>query len=236
MAYEINQVARYYKGSFLTPPLELQQKLARVKAYIFDWDGVFNNGTKDEHGFSPFSEVDAMGTNILRFCHYLRFSSIPYVAVISGEKNKASSILAQRERFHAVYSGFKHKKEALDHLCKKNGIAPQEVAFVFDDLLDLSVAAVSGVKIMVGRKANPILTEFVIGRRMVDYVTACAGGDHAVRETTELLGLLTGKLTQAFTHRMEFSAVYRQYLAERDKVKPAFYLSKQPENNEDVIQ
>ena len=37
-------VAVHFKGSFITKPAEIQQKLAKVKAYVFDWDGVFNIG------------------------------------------------------------------------------------------------------------------------------------------------------------------------------------------------
>ena len=47
-------------------------RLDKIKAFVFDWDGVFNNGAKDSEGASPFNEVDAMGTNLLRFNHHLR--------------------------------------------------------------------------------------------------------------------------------------------------------------------
>jgi 3-deoxy-D-manno-octulosonate 8-phosphate phosphatase (KDO 8-P phosphatase) len=37
-------------GSFLTPPQEIGHRLKSIKAYLFDWDGVFNNGEKAENG------------------------------------------------------------------------------------------------------------------------------------------------------------------------------------------
>ena len=42
---------------------ELLRRLARTKAVLFDWDGVFNDGFKDAEGGSSFSEVGSMGVN-----------------------------------------------------------------------------------------------------------------------------------------------------------------------------
>src|SRR5580704_1165232 len=93
----------FFKGNFLEASFALAEKLAGVKAIVFDWDGVFNNGVKDENGSSSFSEVDAMGTNLFRFNHYMRTGKVPITAIISGESNKSSETLAKREHFDAVY-------------------------------------------------------------------------------------------------------------------------------------
>ncbi len=53
-------------GSFVTPVEELIQKLDECRAVVFDWDGVFNAGRKGQASSSGFSEVDSMGTNMLR--------------------------------------------------------------------------------------------------------------------------------------------------------------------------
>jgi 3-deoxy-D-manno-octulosonate 8-phosphate phosphatase (KDO 8-P phosphatase) len=45
------------------PEPELLRRLARTKAVLFDWDGVFNDGFKDAEGGSSFSEVGGMGVN-----------------------------------------------------------------------------------------------------------------------------------------------------------------------------
>ena len=39
----------------------LARQLHGIRALVFDWDGVFNDGWKDAQGGSPFSEVDSMG-------------------------------------------------------------------------------------------------------------------------------------------------------------------------------
>ena len=58
-------------GKFLISEALLISNLSRIKAFIFDWDGVFTNGEKDHELQSRFNEVDSMGTNLLRFSFFL---------------------------------------------------------------------------------------------------------------------------------------------------------------------
>ena len=228
-------VAVHFKGSFITKPAEIQQKLAKVKAYVLDWDGVFNNGQKDEHGSSPFNEVDAMGTNLLRFNHYLRTGFLPIVCIISGERNKAAFTLADREHFHNVYCSIKYKPEALTHLCKAYNIKPDEVAFLFDDVLDLSVAAQAGVRIMVSRASNPLLLTYVVKKGYADYLTASSGTNSAVRESIELMMGLNGMYEETVEERMNFSEKYKHYLRLREQTKPSYYTVKNSIITEDRV-
>jgi 3-deoxy-D-manno-octulosonate 8-phosphate phosphatase (KDO 8-P phosphatase) len=223
---DINTIISHFKGSFITPIQDMQEKLSRIKAYIFDWDGVFNDGVKDENGTSSFSEVDAMGTNMLRFNHYLRHNDVPIVAIISGERNSAAWILAKRECFHGVYSRIKLKTEALQHLCDKHGIRPEEVAFVFDDVLDFGAAEKCGLRIMIPRPCAPLLAEFAVQNGLVDYMTACVGGEGAVREAVELLTGISGMYNETIANRMHYGEVYKTYITLRNETVPAFYISK----------
>jgi 3-deoxy-D-manno-octulosonate 8-phosphate phosphatase (KDO 8-P phosphatase) len=235
MAQDAESIAAHFKGRLLTPASELQQKLAKVKAYVFDWDGVFNNGQKDEEGSSPFNEVDAMGTNLLRFNHYVRTGELPIVIIISGEKNKAAFTLATREHFTAVYCSIKYKPEALEHLCKAHKIKPEEIAFMFDDVLDLSVAALAGVRIMVGRACNPLMIDYVMQQKSADYITACDGNNSAVREAIELMMGVNGKYKETIEERMNFTEQYKKYLELRNEPDPYFYTSKKSKIVEEKI-
>jgi len=220
-----SEIKDFFKGRFVSPPSELRKKLAWVKAYVLDWDGVFNNGQKDEGGSSPFNEIDAMGTNLLRFNHYLRTGEIPHFLIISGENNKAARTLAGRERFQAVYSGIKFKNEALDHLCRNCAITPNEVAFVFDDVLDFSVAAQAGARFMIGRESNPLMIDYAVREGLVDYITHCDGNNSAVREVVELIMGLNGKYYETVTERRNFTEVYRRYLSLRNEGQTFYYTS-----------
>jgi len=52
MEASLQQIKDNFQGAFLVTPTELQEKLAKIKAYVFDWDGVFNNGFKDDNASS----------------------------------------------------------------------------------------------------------------------------------------------------------------------------------------
>ena len=170
-----------FKGRFLISAAYIQVKLEKIKAYVFDWDGVFNNGQKDERNTSLFNEIDAMGLNMLRFNHYKRKGVMPLFAIITGERNSASHTLAEREHMDAVYYKIKHKSTAMQHICKQHNLTPEEILFVFDDILDLDVAARVGVRMMVQRQANPLLIKYAENRLFMDYLTACDGNNHALR-------------------------------------------------------
>ncbi len=212
-----------FKGTFILSPEAIRQKLQGIKAFVFDWDGVFNGGQKDEHGSSPFNEIDSMGTNMLRFNHYLRNGSNAVVAIITGERNKAALSLARREHFNSVYCGIKFKADALKDLCSKHHIRPEEVAFMFDDVLDFSVAALCGLRIMVNRDCNPLLIRHALDHHLVDYLTASDGNHFAVREMTELLTGISGIYTETLNERSAFTTKYQDYLAARNTANTQLY-------------
>lgn len=220
---DLNQIRGVFKGSFLVGPMALREKLFKVKAYVFDWDGVFNNGTKDVSGSSTFNEADSMGVNMLRFNHYLRKSDNPVTAVITGEQNTGAFTLARREHFHDVYYNMKNKKEALLHLCDVHTIEPQEVAYFFDDILDLSVAEVCGLRIMVSCACSPLLLALVNKKTLADYITAADGNNHALREAAELLIGLSGLYDDTIMRRVHYTEHYRRYIKARNAQAPVFY-------------
>ena len=216
MMHLLQTVAKF-KGRFFSAPEALVARLQGIKAFVFDWDGVFNGGVKDEHGSSPFNEIDSMGTNLLRFNYYLRGNTQAVTAIISGENNKAAITLANREHFDAVYCGIKHKAVALEHFCESHGIRDSEVAYMFDDVLDFSIAARCGLRIMVLRACNPLMIQWAEEKGYIDYLTAADGANYAVREMVELLTGISGRYEETMSERAEFTERYQQYLAQRNK-------------------
>lgn len=210
-------------GQFITPEAELIEKLKHVKAFVFDWDGVFTNAGKDHKLDSCFSEADSMGTNLLRFSYYLNNKHLPITAIISGEKNTAAFTFVDRERIHYSFSKFANKLEATKHLCGLHDLKPNQICFVFDDVLDLSLAEICGVRIFIPRKSNPLLNEYVIKNKLVDYTTGATSGEHAVREAAELLIGLNGNFDETITNRKHFSSDYGDYLAQRRAINPLYF-------------
>lgn len=211
-------------GQFVTPAPELADKLRAVRAVVFDWDGVFNDGVKTGSGSSTFSEVDSMGTNLLRFGLWLHHAEqMPIAAVITGVTNTLADYLVGREHFQACYSQAKHKIDVLHHLLERHKLQPHEVAFFFDDALDLSVAEVAGVRVMIRRSANPLLTNYVVNNGFADYVTGHQSGGWAVREGCEILLGLLGQFEPVMAERLRYRPVYDRYYAQRQAIEPAHW-------------
>ena len=117
---EVNELFAQNGGKFITPSFRIAEKLPDVVSLIFDWDGVFNDGQKSEANSSPFSEVDSMGINMLRFSFFLKYGIIPACFIITGESNPIAVRFANREKFNAVYFRTKDKAVALNHLSEVN--------------------------------------------------------------------------------------------------------------------
>lgn len=209
-------------GEFLTEPALLRKRVSRLQAVFFDWDGVFNNGTKSKESGSSFSEPDAAGTNYLRFGLWLLTGTMSKVFIITGENNPSAFQLAQREHFDGVCFRFADKTKALEWLRQTYGISPEQTAFAFDDVLDLSLAAQCGIRLMVRRNASPMLTEYVRQQLLADYITGCSGGEHAVREIVEMLLGISECYERVLTERIAYSTAYQQFLTLKKAIEPVF--------------
>lgn len=207
-------------GTFVTPAAEIAARLTNIKAIIFDWDGVFNNGFKGEEHPSIFSEADSMGTNMLRYGLWRQNGGqLPIAAIISGEQNQGARYFATRERFHHLYLGIPNKREALKHLCATQKIKPENVAFLFDDINDLGMAAQCGLRLMVKRQASPLLQAYAINQACCDYLTANGGADHAVREAMEFMLGFIGNFDAVIASRSCFDEEYQHYFEQRQALK-----------------
>lgn len=224
---EIESLYTQLGGQFITPIAGIRSRLQNIRAFVFDWDGVFNNGQKSSTGGSNFNELDSMGTNLLRYSYFLNHGAMPITAIISGEKNESAFYFCERECL--TYSFFKiaNKIEALNFLCKKEGIQPENVAYFFDDVLDIPIAEKCGLRIMINQKFNPLFINHCVRNKLADYLTAAAGGQFAVREAAELLIGLNGNFEAVINNRKDYSESYKKYIALRRAASPEQYTLKE---------
>ncbi|UBM63051.1 phosphatase [Candidatus Sulfidibacterium hydrothermale] len=206
-------------GRFVTAVTDLQKKVAALKAVIFDWDGVFNAGYKTDAGSSPFSEVDSMGINMLRVDFWLRYHRILPVFVITGAENEMALRLARREHLNGIFMKYIHKTRALEMILHDYGLKKEEVAFVFDDILDIEVARQVGVSVLVNRSGSPLTTDYIVSNKVCDYITGNESGNFAVREACELFIGLGGNMVQTIETRIRFKGEYEQYLTNRNRTE-----------------
>ena len=211
-------------GNLILSPESFAQKLSHIKAFVFDWDGVFNTGTKGENLPSTFSEPDSMGTNMLRYGYWrANGETLPTMAILTGAHNPVSHAFAQREHFHAVFMRFKYKVEAVEQFMDTYGLQWSEVSYCFDDIIDLSVAEQCGMRVLVRREANPLFLQYVRENDLCDYITAQPGGSYAVREVCELFLGIMGNYESTITGRIHYSQEYKRYLKQRNQTEPMLF-------------
>lgn len=212
-------------GEFRTEADEIAARTRNCRALLFDWDGVFNSGSKGGGSASKFGEPDSMGTNMLRYGFWRRRGQLPFAAVISGASNENAAEFARREHFSEVYLGIRDKKAIVSHLCKRDGLDPPEIACVFDDINDLAMAAMCGVRIQVRRDASPLFSDYVRRHGLCDYITGAPGGGHAVREACELLLGLMGEYEPVVASRADNDEAYEAYFNARQTVATDLFAS-----------
>jgi 3-deoxy-D-manno-octulosonate 8-phosphate phosphatase (KDO 8-P phosphatase) len=205
------------QGNIIGDADTLISKLARIKALVFDWDGVFNNGDKG-HVPSTFNEIDSMGINMLRFGYYLLNKANPYAFIVTGERNETALRWSEREHFHAVYLKAKNKIDVLRQLEKQYDIGREEILFVFDDIHDLSLARECGVKILIPNPGSSEIRRFLPDMNYCDYITKNSGGRHALREISETVLSLLGLFEKTVKLRIDFEGIYFDYFQTRNRV------------------
>ncbi len=200
-------------GQFLSSAFTMQQALPNIRAYLFDWDGVFNDGQKTSTGGSSFSEVDSAALRMLRYAHFLRYQIIPHLGVITGAENPDAVKFMESHLADAVYQKSIRKDAALDHFLEKFQLNGDQICYMYDDVLDLAVARRVGLRFCVGRLANPLFMGLVAGSNLADYITASQGNEHAVREVSELLMGLMGNYTAVVEEFISGQSNYQQFKA-----------------------
>ena len=217
---EISEAFTSIGGRFLLPAEIIKTKLQTIKAFVFDWDGVFNSGFKSEALPSLFSEVDAAGLNLMRYSYYGVNKTVPLCSFITGEENPAALYLTKREGIHFVFMKVVNKIDAINHLCKRHNLTPAQVACVFDDMNDLSMAKVCGLRFMINKSCNPAFQGYAVNNNMCDYITGNEQPNNPLREICELIIALTGNYEQCILSRTNFDDNYKKYLEQKKSVKP----------------
>jgi N-acylneuraminate cytidylyltransferase len=151
--------------------------LTRIKALFSDSDGVLTDGGMyySEAGdeLKKFHTRDGVGFNLLQKAGLV-------VGIITNENVELVRRRAEKLHLDECSCGGGDKLAIVRGYCEKHGFSLDEVAFVGDDIFDLSVIKAVGFGCAV-RDAIPEV------RAAADYVTAVDGGAGAVREIAELI-------------------------------------------------
>jgi len=163
----------------------------------------------------------------LRFGHFLKNNELPLFGIITGQNNPSVFQFSKREHLHFVYYNLLNKIEALNHIQITHNIQPDQVAFVFDDVLDLSIASHCGLRFLIRRGAGPLFETYVKEKGLCDYISANSGSRYGVREVCELVLGISGVFSEVIDNRVEFGNKYHMYISKRNSVSTAFYTKKE---------
>jgi len=158
-------------------PDTIRNKARKVKLLVLDVDGVLTDGklyfssAGDE--LKSFDITDGLGMKLLR-------STGVEVAIITG---RTSALVARRARdlgIEHLTQGREDKLVALNELLTKLNLTLEEVAYIGDDLPDLSAICSVGLGITVASGDDFVKTH-------ATWCTEKSGGAGAVREVCELI-------------------------------------------------
>src|SRR5246127_3710155 len=172
-------VARVKKG--LKISAALKQRAAKIKVVLMDVDGTITDGS-----VSLLSQADGSALEIKTFdAHDGQGISLARTAglrmgVITGRESAALRRRMKELNVEFVYEKQPHKIAAYEDILKKASAAEDEVAYLGDDLPDLTVMRRVGLAVAVGNAVPEV-------KHAADYRTKAYGGKGAARELVELI-------------------------------------------------
>jgi 3-deoxy-D-manno-octulosonate 8-phosphate phosphatase (KDO 8-P phosphatase) len=156
---------------------QIRKIAAKVKLLILDVDGVLTDNTLyiNDNGeeTKKFNVSDGMGI-------YMALRAGLEIAIISGRKSKATKFRALDLGIKHVYLGVTNKIKAYQKLKRSLKLSDGQIAYMGDDILDVSVLRKVALPICV-KDANPVV------RKFAKFVTKTKGGEGAVREVIDTI-------------------------------------------------
>ncbi len=158
------------------------ERAARVELLLLDVDGVMTDGSiifgADGSEVKKFSTRDGLGIRLAQ-------KSGVEIGIITARESQAVRLRAENLGIRHLYQGAGRKIEVYDLILSKTGLAPEQVAYMGDDWLDLPVMRKVGLAAAVADAAPEV-------REAAHFVSRNPGGRGAVRELCELLVVARG--------------------------------------------
>jgi 3-deoxy-D-manno-octulosonate 8-phosphate phosphatase (KDO 8-P phosphatase) len=156
---------------------EAIERARKIKLLIFDVDGVLTDGRlilgDDGLEYKAFNSHDGLGMKLLK-------ASGVDMAIITGRTSNVVTKRAENTGISHFYQGVEDKLEAFLDLLKETGLAPEQCAFMGDDVVDLPPMRRCGLAVTV--PASPALV-----KQHAHFVTSREAGRGAAREVCELI-------------------------------------------------
>ena len=156
---------------------EIVERARHVKLLITDIDGVMTDGRivysvyGDELKF--FDVTDGFGISLL---NRVGIKTV----IITAKKSRIVKLRARDLKIAKAYAGFIDKRIPFNDLLKRFKIAPEEICFIGDDLMDVPILKRVGFAVSVPNGMEEV-------KAIAHHITTKSGGRGAVREICELI-------------------------------------------------
>jgi len=159
--------------------------LDEIKAVLLDVDGVMTDGklhySARGEEIKSFDVKDGLGIQLLLNAKIL-------VGIISGRNSDALEQRIKDLGIQYIYLNSSDKEKDLQKFLEATGLQLKEVAYIGDDLPDLTAMTMCGFSACPSDACPEVLDA-------VDYVSSKRGGDGVVREIAELILRSTDRWT-----------------------------------------
>lgn len=166
--------------------INIQERAAKIKLLLLDVDGVLTDGkiilSTSGHETKNFDVQDGLG--IL----FLRKAGLK-CAIITARLSKVVKIRARQIGIDRVYENH-YKIESLEGIKRSFKVRDDEVCFIGDDFIDISILKRVGFSVCVPNGVDE-------AKGVAHYITKRRGGEGAVREICELILKAQGKWEKA---------------------------------------
>lgn len=150
-------------------------KLKQIRLLLLDVDGVLTDGSiiysDDGRQTKVFDVKDGLGIRMALDAGLM-------VCIVTGRESGALAHRCKDLGIVHVFQGIRDKSALLEHVAESTGVAPEQMAFMADDLPDLGLMREVGLAIAVANAHDRVKTQ-------ADVVTTAGGGHGAVREVCE---------------------------------------------------
>ena len=160
-----------------------KELLKNITTLIFDYDGVFTNGTVllTESG-------DQLRTANVKDGYALQLAVKKgyRIAIISGGKSESMRKRLQGLNISDIFIGVEHKIQVYHDYLEKTKIKSNEVLFMGDDIPDFQIMKIAGVATCPADAAEEI-------KAISHYISHFKGGEGCVRDIIEQVMKIQGK-------------------------------------------
>jgi len=155
----------------------IKKKIRKINLIISDVDGVLTDGgmyySSDGEIMKKFNTKDGMGVELLKN-HDIQ------TVLITKEQNNIVKKRADKLKIKDVYMGIKNKEILLPQITKKFVITNDEIAYIGDDVNDVSIMKKVGFTACPANAIDSV-------KEIVDYVCTKNGGEGSFREVVDLI-------------------------------------------------